>query len=259
MSDRELLRGDGFVVRIDQTGGVEAELHVDGTAVLKMQAADLLAAGELDDAIAMLERAKECDPDDPDIAYDLAAALDDGGRYAEAIAEAHRGATLRPGDQRHVINRGVIRSHSGDYPGAIADFERAIAMAEFSGADPTEARHAHADALYCDGQYERALAEVTLVTRDSPQHPEAWFLRGLVEVRLERYEDAIDSFSHDIEAGSPASATYLNRARLYIRLGRLPEALDDIDIAEAVSDEPTVPDAVDRLRAHIERLDPTRS
>ena len=133
-----------------------------------------------------------------------------------------------------------------------------LAMAESSGADATEARHGHADALYSDGQYERALAEVTLVTRDDPQHPHAWFLRGLAEVRLERYEDAIDSFSHDIEAGSPGSATYLNRAWLYLRLGRLPEALDDTDTAEALSDEPSVPDAVARLRAHIERLGPTR-
>jgi tetratricopeptide (TPR) repeat protein len=258
MSKRELLRGDGFAVRVDAAGEVEAELHIDGAAVLRARAAGLLAAGDVDNAIVVLTLAKECDPDDPDVAYELAAALDDAGRYPEALAEADRGATLRPDEPRHVTNRGIVRSHAGDYPGAIADFDLAVAMVGASDADLTEARHARADALYCDGQYERALAEVTLVTRDDPQHPHAWFLRGLAEVRLERYEDAIDSFSRDVDAGSPSSVTYLHRARMYILLGRRALAVDDIATAEALSDGPSVPDTVARLRAQIAQLDATR-
>jgi len=43
-------------------------------------------------------------------------------------------------------------------------------------------------------QYKEALKFFTSVIRKKPDHPNAWFQRGEVEVQLERYEDAVKSY-----------------------------------------------------------------
>jgi tetratricopeptide (TPR) repeat protein len=217
---------DGQTVRIDVDAGV-VEMHLDGGVVLGAVAEQHLRAGRIDDAIDAFEQARQLTPDNTDIAYGLSAALTAAGRVAEALAEAERGVALHPRDGRHLVNRGVLRAELGDDDDAGADLDQAVAVAD----NMTDTLFARAEVWYAWQQYEAAIADLHRLTRDAPNHPNAWFVRGLAHVRLGQLADAVVSFGRDIEAGSPGQETYSNRAACHLALGNRPEALEDLDQA----------------------------
>lgn len=84
------------------------------------------------------------------------------------------------------VNRGVLKSRNGDYPGALADQERAVAL-------------------------------------DSLEHL-AYSNRGMAKLRLHRYAEAVVDFTRAIRIKTDYPLAYNNRGNAYFALGQLDAA-----------------------------------
>jgi tetratricopeptide (TPR) repeat protein len=85
---------------------------------------------------------------------------------------------------------------------------------------------AHADL----GQDEAAIADFTKVIELQPGDGEGYMLRGLVYARMGKLGEAVADFTQEI-AVSGYGGDYYRRAALYIQLGDLQSALEDLDEA----------------------------
>jgi Flp pilus assembly protein TadD len=97
------------------------------SAALAAQANALRAAGQLDAAIALYQRIVECEPDDPVAEHNLAAALGDDNRFAEAASAATRALAkgIDAPETRLVLGRAL--QGLGRFDEADAAFLQAIA------------------------------------------------------------------------------------------------------------------------------------
>jgi Flp pilus assembly protein TadD len=88
----------------------------------------LLAAGNLDEAIAAFRSGIALDPGFSNAHLDLGAALVLAGRRQEALPALQQALTLQPGWQPALYNLGTTLRDLGDIPRAITTFQEALAL-----------------------------------------------------------------------------------------------------------------------------------
>jgi tetratricopeptide (TPR) repeat protein len=83
------------------------------------------------------------------------------------------------------------------------------------------------------GQYQQALASYSKAILLDSSHWWGWFWRGLVELKLERWDEALADFSHVIKSmqQSGAAWAYYGRSRAYRGLHQPERALEDLTMA----------------------------
>src|SRR3954447_10826520 len=131
-------------------------------------------AGDLDGAIADLDRAIELEPR-------LVAALNDRGvaRFARgdlagAVADFDRVLALEPRHAEAYLNRGVARHVRGDIAAAIADLHRALELRP----GWAEAYYNRGVARLADGDPAGAIVDLDEALRIDPRHVSAYIARG---------------------------------------------------------------------------------
>lgn len=134
--------------------------------------------------------------------------------------------------------RGERDLRRGDYSGAVAAYSEAIEKGDFVAV-------AYANRCYANearGDYEGALHDCTeaLELMGEPDKADAeafvqWTEvlnnRGVTNIGLRRYEDAIDDLTRAIEARPDYAAAYANRGRAYVEEEEYDDALTDLDKA----------------------------
>ena len=80
--------------------------------------------GNVGDAIASLEEARDRDPSDDEARVWLGEALARSGRYTEAMVEFERVAQRTDPSPWALIGRAIVRAHTGDHDGILADWAR---------------------------------------------------------------------------------------------------------------------------------------
>jgi protein O-mannosyl-transferase len=91
----------------------------------KIQLARALPPAE---ALALLAKARDLAPANPEVATETGRVLMAGGKTAEALAEFGRALALDPKDARNFNNRGVALAGLGQIDAAREDFSRALAI-----------------------------------------------------------------------------------------------------------------------------------
>jgi len=227
----------------------------------------LLASGDADAAVTVLERAKTRDDalgtprlDRLFLEYELAAALDAASRHTEALALYDRmiedaGALLGPRSQRVGMlhnNRGLARYYVQDLPGAIDDLRLSLTIE--AGAGTAEASRAPVRlnlglALAASGAYDEAVPLLEQVRAWWKTHPEAiaedalatkalaWveLRRGNLERASELATEALASARRALDPDHPevaASATLLGDIAL--ARGALPAAIEQLEAAQEI-------------------------
>jgi tetratricopeptide (TPR) repeat protein len=94
---------------------------------------------------------------------------------------------------------------------------------------------AEAQQLIQDGRYERALTVLDNYLRSAPQDAEARFTRGLVLVRLDRTDDALQTFADLTRDYPQLPEPYNNLAVLYAQQGEYEKARNALEAALASS------------------------
>jgi tetratricopeptide (TPR) repeat protein len=194
-----------------------------------------LKRGAFEDAVGLLERLIECDPNSSDAHNNLGAALQGLKRSAEAVPHLEKAIELEPNRPEAYYNLGLAQQSLGRLVEARECCERAIALRP----DYAEANNTLA-VLLAPNDPERALACFGRAIAARPAYADAHNNMGIVLQGLGRYEEALASYRQAL-AIKPDHADAHNNLGLALRsLNRHEEAIACFEIAQAIK-----PDHVD--------------
>jgi len=164
---RELGRTEELRRSLDILIAAEPIRHCD----LRLDRARIVAdAGDLDGALADIDRALEVVPRWDTAFRERARILAQFGRFDRAVEDASKAAELAPHLPSHLAWRAVYRARAeGDTPGARADIDRAVELAEY---DP-EIRSCRVTYFSMIGKLDEAIADLDMLImldRLEPQH-----------------------------------------------------------------------------------------
>ncbi len=159
-------------------------------------------------------------------AQNAAAHTDIDTRLASVSRELER----RPNDYSLYLMRGELRRHSQDWLGAEADFARADQLGSAKVRDQLELYRAR---LFEEaGQGRRAVAELDTYIARHPEHIDALRIRALAYAQMGAFNEAIADYTRLTGVDAARSPElWLERARLWVRIGRIDAAVASIDDA----------------------------
>jgi Flp pilus assembly protein TadD len=163
-----------------------------------------LRAGRTEDAVAVLARAVEQMPGDADVRTNYGAALMERGDFAGAVREFGRAVEMRGGEgegsnqARH--NLGLAMMRSGDVDGAITVWREALRKGLGGGAGGNVTRMVLADALLKRGDLAEARRLFEALLRVDAQSAYVLNNLGLIAVRMEDVDGAIEYFERAVRA-----------------------------------------------------------
>jgi len=143
--------------------------------------------GDLSLSRRLLERARECAPDDAEPLNELALTLMAGGRLPEAESALRRSLELAPDSRRALANLGALAQYRGRVGQAIDLARRYLALEP----GDLEVRCNLATALADAGRGEEARAACKAALEQAPGHPYVLAAQGAVLVALEDYAAAL--------------------------------------------------------------------
>ena len=153
--------------------------------------------GDFEGALQDLDRSIALDPDDSSAFANRGVVQIRLGQPERALADFTRAIELDPSNAAAYANRGTLRSNLGDYRAALADLDRALALNPIQ----PDALVARALARSGAGDAESALADLDESLRLRPQSGIAHFLRGNIQLQLNRTQLACNDFGAAAQLG----------------------------------------------------------
>jgi len=128
-----------------------------------------------------------------------------------------------PRDAKTYNNRGLARARKGDLTGAIADYDRAIALDSKCGTAFLNRGIAHRD----QGDPAAAIADYSRAIELNPADIAAYVNRGVLLDEQENCADAIADYSRAIELRPDFAGAYVVRAAVHAKQGYRAAAIAD--------------------------------
>jgi tetratricopeptide (TPR) repeat protein len=210
------------------------KLDAQNVAVLNLRGAAHLSAGHGTRAIADFSRAIALAPGNPEAYRFRANVYATMHRDRLALTDYDRAVQLAPGDAINVELRGHFHQVRGRYALAIADFSSAIAL------QPARSRTWNSlcwTRLLANTNLSQAQADCDRALRLEPTNANALDSRGFVFLRLNRFVDAIDSFSKALNRSPTLASAWFGRGVAKLRIKDLTAPRD---IARAKLLEPGI-------------------
>jgi tetratricopeptide (TPR) repeat protein len=201
------------------------ELQPDCASVLLNLAQALQSLGRHKDALLACNRALALDPSLANGYRARAASFSALGRREEALANAGQAVRLAVHDARAHADLGVALEAVGRGQDALECFERAVAL----DASLAAAHHNHALLLARLGRHEHALQSFDRALALQPTHAALNANRGSALLVLGRLSEAEQSFSVALALTPDDCLVRHSRAFARYLLGRYAAALDDFD------------------------------
>jgi tetratricopeptide (TPR) repeat protein len=148
------------------------------------------------------------------------AALLDGGRYDEAVAEFTASLSKDPGQPAVHVNRALAYQGKNEADKALADADRAIELDPSSDAAYDARGYLH----YRQGRLEPALADLDKALRLNFMNQGAYNHRGLVHRAMGEHGQAIRDFNKAVDIDPSFYKAYANLAETLEKSGRSREA-----------------------------------
>jgi tetratricopeptide (TPR) repeat protein/S1-C subfamily serine protease len=155
------------------------------------------------------------------------------GQQAAAIADYDRAIAIAPQDSQAYYNRGVAKSDLGQKAAAIADFDRAIAIAP----QDSQAYNNRGSAKSDLGQKAAAIADFARAIAINPKYAQAYYNRGVVKSELGDKAAAIADYDRAITINPQSALAYNNRGVVKSALGQKAAAIADFDRAIAINSQ----------------------
>lgn len=143
------------------------------------------------------------------------------------VNDAARRLAREPEDAAAYINRGHEKRNSGDYDGAIAEFDRAIEL----DPDDAGAYHGRGEAKRGKGDYDGAIADCDRAIELDPNDPGGCNIRGMSKWQKGDHDGAIADFDRAIELDPDHAGAYFIRGMIKEEKGDYHSAIPDFDRA----------------------------
>jgi tetratricopeptide (TPR) repeat protein len=183
----------------------------------------------LDGAISDLTEAIRLDPNDAETYWERATALSLRKEKQKAIEDLDQALRLKPDWPRALAMRGDVRADLHDFPAAIADFERAIAV---GGDNPILLYQALggrcAARTWTGANLDEALADCNRAIQLQPSIAIGYNARAYLRIRLRQYGEALSDCQQSIALSPTLADGYYLRGIVERHLGRAREAAADI-------------------------------
>ena len=138
----------------------------------------------------------------------------------------------------------------GDNPGAIASYEKAIALNQARNGKFASA-HVNLSAYYNrTGDAEKALTYARQALELDPKSDRAWFQKAKADESQGRLDDAVDALNRAISFNTRASSYYYVLAGLYRRLGKKKESQEALAVFTRLDQESNQLDKMRRSGAN---------
>jgi serine/threonine protein kinase/Flp pilus assembly protein TadD len=222
-------------------------------------ASDYVADGRLRDALPLLRKATQKNPQDYQSWFLLGVCYD--GLGADSLAASCYGTciALAPASHQAHYNRGLARHRQGDYPGAMEDFDRVIhlepglaeaytnralarqrnrnfadAIADLNkaielGADRARVHLLRSVVRKDSGDVEGAKKDLAEGLRHQPDDELGWVTRGWARLKSQDPTGALADFDEALKLNPRSLVAMQNKATALSQLGRNAEALPVLD------------------------------
>ncbi len=178
----------------------------------------LLKEGRPDEALQLLQRARQAYPTNPAVANALGLTLLYRKDYKNALKAFNDALRLDPNLVEAKTNRGVTYMETGLFDEAEADFNAIL-----DGTETREKPNAHFNLgilMGKRGRWADAEREFSLVIADDPLYLRAFKERGLARMRIEDFRGALDDFLRYIKNDPKDAAGHYNAALCLLTTGR---------------------------------------
>ena len=162
--------------------------------------------------------------------YNRGNALQDLGRFDEAVISYDQAIALKPGLAAAYNNRGNALQNLKRFDEAIASYDQAIALRP----DFASAHNCRGSVLQELGRHGEALASYDRALGLQPNDAAAHYNRGNVLQDLGRYEEAVSSYDRAIALRPDLERAFFNRGNALQNLKRFAEAMVSYDHAIAL-------------------------
>lgn len=162
----------------------------------------------------------------PEVHYARASLLFDRGELAEAVGEYERAVALRPHDYALWLELGRARDQASDTEGALKAFSESVRLAPFYA----QPRWQLGNALYRAGRPDEAFVELRSAAISNPR-----LLPQVLDLAWASFGDNAQAIERIIK---PQTASmHLALAHLFVKHGKISEAVAQFHLAGGVSDE----------------------
>jgi tetratricopeptide (TPR) repeat protein len=206
-------------------------------SVLRYNRAQILAAmGDHDGSLADYDLVISRDPDYGDYYFERAGGRRANGQFEAALADYAVAIQLSPPFHEAHFNRADLLRELGDEEGALRDLDYA-AILDPSHVDTLVNR---ADLLMALGETDRAAADVEAGLVLDSKNANLLCAQGTLLADAEQTDAAFSSFTAALESDPAFVAAWVNRAVLSYTAGRPADAVDDLDHAIELEDDPVL-------------------
>ncbi|MEM9770046.1 MAG: tetratricopeptide repeat protein [Cyanobacteria bacterium P01_D01_bin.73] len=162
----------------------------------------------LKDAVTVQAMQGQSNDSDPQLWYARGNALDELGRYDEAIAAYDRALEADPKFYAAWVNRGYCLDRLGRYRAAIASFDQALRIKP----DYDGLWYNRGTVLGKIQRYGAAVESFNRALKLKPNFPAAWNNRGTALTKLNHYDEAIASFDRAISLAENTPGPWYGKA-----------------------------------------------
>ncbi len=219
-------------------------VHIRGHASY-MLAKELSAAGQTDEALAILQRLQTHHPEEHcgrdeefflacNLMNSVSIAHDRAGRSAQSLATVERGLVLKPDFAGFHLTIANLLREQRDLETGLKHVERAIELNPSSG----YAHEQRGRLLFGLQRYEDAQAAFESALQFEPGNRTTLFYLGLAQVELSDYDGAVESFRRVTEIESTFALGHVFLARSLAEVGRIDEARRAQDRAREFGADP---------------------
>ncbi|MDB6112614.1 MAG: Tetratricopeptide 2 repeat protein [Pedosphaera sp.] len=177
-----------------------------------------------------------------------AAALNQLGRYEEALAEYKAALRVQPGEPVRFYNLGLILARQGKVRSAIEYYEATLRDLP----DYNPAHYRLAQLLVAQGRLEEAARHYQEYLRTSPDPADVHYNLGNLRVSENRLPEAVNHYRESLRLAPDSADAHSNLGAVLVRLGNLGEAVDHFKAALRL--KPNFPEAEDQLGGVLQKL-----
>lgn len=188
---------------------------------------------DLDRAEEAYREALQRDPESAEIAYKLGAVLADADDHSEAINQFEQAVEREEKHAKAWYRLGLSHREEGEYPEAVEAFTESIRanprMRMDDGDSGGMAYHELGDLYNWFGFYDKALEVYENGIENNEDAARLHGGRGVAQLKLERHDEAIDSFEKALELESRNTTASYNLAAAYQESGRYDRAIEVLE------------------------------
>ena len=205
------------------------QLNNENAEAHKILGRDLMFIGRFAAAQTEFEQGIRYDPQSAELHFNLGKLFSVQDNWIAARKEFETALRIDPSYVEGLDGLGFAQEALGDGAGAIASYEKAIAINEARKGKFVSA-HVNLSAFYNrKGDSEKALSYARAAQELDPKSDGAWFQQAKAMEAQGRLTDAVDALNRAISLNARASSYYYVLAQVYRRLGKVEDSRKALD------------------------------